>query len=527
MLLYAETHYPKYWLSLTRRREPEILADLPWRVESGRPVPVLLAVRDAHRYPVRLDAVEFAATVTGVVGAEQSQAEYAHRVPLDVEVTEPWWWRVYHLKPLPPGRYDVSPVIRYTTTGRGGRRVSRRTVSDNYRGTLHTPFELLVASDRWPTPDGWLAGDAHVHTDYTRDQVEFGPPVAAIGSMSRAMGIGWAALTDHSYDLDDAEDDYLVSDRNLPRWKGFSRDIADADTDVRLIRGEEVSCGNSRGENIHLLALAINEFIPGSGDSGERAAAVRPDLTLPQAIDAIHEQGGLAVAAHIGARPSWVERITFRRGTWNRADIAVPGLDALQVWNGRRNGELDAALDEWVRLLLAGRRIPIVAGNDSHGSFGRSRAVVFPWISLRDDRSHLFGHVRTVARAGSTSPQDILEAVRRGACYLTDGPELLLSAQADGVRCCIGDRCGELHGTVCARARSTDEFGGVARIGIGFGFIGEARERWTWSEVPEAALLAEFELPSPASVPGYVRAEVRTTLGHSAISNPIWFTGAA
>ncbi len=60
-LLYIELHYR--WLpgaSRYYRREPEILADLPSRIAPGQKPPLLLLVKDAQRFPIRLERVEVA-----------------------------------------------------------------------------------------------------------------------------------------------------------------------------------------------------------------------------------------------------------------------------------------------------------------------------------------------------------------------------------------------------------------------------------------------------------------------------------
>ncbi len=57
-LLYAEMHY-RWWPLSSRyfKKELEILADAPRRGEPGRPLPLLLLVKDAHRYPITLERV--------------------------------------------------------------------------------------------------------------------------------------------------------------------------------------------------------------------------------------------------------------------------------------------------------------------------------------------------------------------------------------------------------------------------------------------------------------------------------------
>jgi len=521
MLLYAESHYPRRWPSLTRRAEPEIVADVPWRVEPGAPVPLLLTARDAHWYPVRLESLGLIARrADAPSGRPALMAEY----PIGEAIAAPWWWRLVEVPPLPePGDYLVAPVIRYTVGGR-----AREAVADNYRGTSHRPFLMRVAAQRWPVPSGWWPGDAHVHTAFTRDQIEFGPPLAAIAQMSRAMGLAWAALTDHSYDLDDSRESYLANDPALPRWHDL---LAELPQDgACLIAGEEVSCGNARGRNVHLLAMGIREHIPGAGDSAERLLHTRPDLSIPEVIRRTRAQGGIAVAAHPGHTPPWRERVVFRRGAWEAADLAT-GLDGVQFWNGERDAGFHRGMAGWVQLLLSGKRTPALAGSDSHGAFGRSRQVRVPWLSIADDRRHLFGRTRTVVRADAPMEHPLVDALAAGRSYLTDGPALVIEAVAETDRRGIGDR---VLGPVCAvaiHARSTAEWGAIDRIGIAVGIVGEAAERWRW-RAPGGGYECEWEAPLvlPPGRDAYVRAEAYTRStadapGAMAFTNPIWISG--
>ncbi|GIX06917.1 MAG: hypothetical protein KatS3mg115_1320 [Candidatus Poribacteria bacterium] len=57
---YAEWHYRFLpGLSLLFRRRPEIYWDAPWRVEHGQPLPLAVLVKDADRFPVRIESVQF------------------------------------------------------------------------------------------------------------------------------------------------------------------------------------------------------------------------------------------------------------------------------------------------------------------------------------------------------------------------------------------------------------------------------------------------------------------------------------
>ena len=411
MLLYAETHYPRIWPSRIALRQPEIVADVPWWAEPERPVPVLILVKDAHWFPVHFDGLRIAV---------QNRQGTVRNLKLTVQqhVEEPYWFRVVLLPVLAAGDYLVDVRIRYTCAGR-----RHEVRADNHRLTSHAPFNLRVGHEPWPRPEGWASGDAHVHTWFTQDQAEFGPPVSVVSTVAEAMGMGFAALTDHSYDLDDAEGDYLVNDPGLPRWQAFQREARGLSSDrVCLIPGEEISCGNSEARNVHLLALNTSEYIPGRGDSAEEIAPLPPDLPIPEVIRRVREQGGLAVAAHPGVRPVQAEQILFRRGAWEWPDVSAESLGGLQIWNGDRDRVFDRGLMLWKKLLLEGRQIPALAGNDSHGSFGRFRQVRIPWLAMTDDRRHLFGRARTVVEAPSLDRATVMKSLAEGRSYLSDGP---------------------------------------------------------------------------------------------------------
>jgi len=530
MLLYAETHYPGWMPSIVRRREPEIVADVPWRVEPGMPIPVLLLIADADSYPVHIDALTLSADRTDD-GPDGGPA-YRREVPIGESVATGWWWRMFEIPPRArPGAYSVTVTIRYRLENVGSRRrQSRIAVTDNYRGTSHRPFSVRVAAERWPLPEGSFAGDAHVHTAYTRDQVEFGPPIEAISAMSRAMGVSWATLTDHSYDLDDSEASYMASDDSLPRWRGMLSDAQVCGGSGRrtcLIPGEEISCGNSRGRNVHLLGLGMTEYVPGSGDSAERPLHTRPDLPAGEAARLVRAQGGAVFAAHPGHIPPLGERIVFRRGAWTSSDFSEDGdarIDGMQFWNGETDAGFRRGRRLWIASLLAGREVVALAGNDSHGSFGRFRQVRLPWLSLTDDTRHLYAKARTVVRAESLSEQSVLAAIVAGRSYLTDGPELTLEVRSDSDAAAPGETCVASSGervVAVAKVRSTAEWGRIERIDLYYGVFGESEERCRSEQIATGHFEAERGARFEAAGPGYIRAEAVTRTGSMALTNPV------
>ena len=56
----------------------------------------------------------------------------------------------------------------------------------------------------------------HVHSQYSQSHVEFGPPLKVIDEMANACGLDFTAVTDHSYDLSCAMDDYLTVVHGVP-----------------------------------------------------------------------------------------------------------------------------------------------------------------------------------------------------------------------------------------------------------------------------------------------------------------------
>ena len=57
--LYAETHYSfKGIYSRLKKKEPELIADAPHRVDPGQPIPIMLLIKDSHLFPVKINKIE-------------------------------------------------------------------------------------------------------------------------------------------------------------------------------------------------------------------------------------------------------------------------------------------------------------------------------------------------------------------------------------------------------------------------------------------------------------------------------------
>ena len=517
-ILYAETHYtPPFLFSFLKRRQPEILADAPFRVEPSSPIPLLCLIKDAHHYPVTLERVSVSV---------RAPSGSIRRIdfPLHVSISEAFWHRVLPIDVSEPGRTLLD--VTFHGTRKGKRWVVR---NDNYRTASHGPLLVEVASEPLPRAADWYYGEAHAHTQYTNDQVEFGAPIAATVALARAMGLSWFAATDHSYDLDDCPDNFLRNDPDHPLWCALKRDIEQAHQErpdfVALI-GEEVSCGNAEGQNVHLLAYGLSDLIVGKGDSAEQWFRTRPDRSVSEVLEEVHRQGGVSYAAHPLEPTPFFQKRLIRRGNWHREDLLYEGLSGLQFWNGKRDAGLMRGRKAWIDLLLEGKRVFALGGDDAHGNFNRFRQIRVPFVTMRESDQQRFGAVRTALYLpDGLSELGMLEALRAGRSMITDGPFVAFQLEGEGgEQVCIGGEipCGKLW--LELEAETTGEFGDFCEIVLYRGDIAQGREevfqRWTRKE-RRLSVRTKVEVVGP----GYLRAEGKTQRGHWCLTNPIWIGG--
>jgi len=508
LALYPEIHYRFRFFPFSRyfRPRPEILTDAPARLEPGRLLPLLLLVKDADRFPVSLDLVQVEAIAAG--------RRLSHTVELGEAITEPWWSRLMWLD-LPdasPAVWDIAVTWRLRQKGR-----KYLVRNDNFPGLSHCPLQVRQSGHPWPALPGWVFGDLHLHTAYTRDHVEFGAPLYAYPELGPAQGLSFALAADHSYDLDDAPDSFTRRDPALPLFHQRAMEMDELNAryegEFTLLPGFELSAGNAKKENVHLLLAGQREFLPGSGDSAERWLDLRPETSLEEALER-RTPGALAIAAHPMARTPLLQRALLNRGRWEDPDLDLPGLDGLQVWNGPVSEALERGLKRWVQGLLQGRRWKIFAGSDAHGNFNRNRQVGFPMIRLTERGCHVAGRARTgVYLPAGGGEAELLAALAHNRSVITDGPFADLERR---------------DGEIRARARSSPEFGELAGITLRTGFPGEAAERVILEEPAAGGYAWEAVRPlplrqTPGEPGGYVRLEAVTAQGRRAWTNPLWW----
>lgn len=521
VLGYAEIHYRVKGIpSYLYKAEPEILFDLPHRGQTGQAIPLFLFIKDADRFPVALERlkISIAASPASVTHLE---SDLGQRIE-----TKFFSWTFHvpaHHFPQ-PGHYRVLAELSYRVNHR-----PRRLRQDNYRSIPRKAFTIYISADPLPALPGWHWGDLHLHSNFTDDQVEFGAPLRETALCARSAGLSFIAVTDHSYDLDDAPDNYLANDPNLPKWHQFLEECERCNglfPGFVALAGEEVSAGNQRGQNVHCLTLGNRTFYPGGGDGGEKLFENRPTLSLEEFFRRVQNasEGAIIAAAHPFDKPPLSQQWVLNRGYWRREDLYREGVDYWQILNGRRDSFFEQGLRAWIEALLAGRRMGILAGTDAHGNFNCFRQVSIPFFKMVRRRRQLLGETRTgIYSEKPLTRASLLEALKQKRAIISDGPAAEISIYQEGSLYCIGDtaRAG-LPAAVKIAALSSREFGSLKSLLLYLGERGQGEEREIIIPLPANSYRHQTGMEFPAGLPaGYLRLAVHAG-ERLCLTNPIW-----
>ncbi|MGH7596906.1 MAG: CehA/McbA family metallohydrolase [bacterium] len=533
--LYAEIHYRfKFIPSRLFYRQPEIIADAPHRIDPGQPIPILLLIKDANRFPIELQSV-----TASIHCNPQPLSITLHALRFTLHkspetINSPLWWRIF-LIDIPAkwrGRLaQVNVEVVYRCAD-----LEQRCYNDNHIGTSHAPLRVYFANDPLPTLPNFWHGELHCHTDATSDQVELGAPVEAMVELAKAQGLKFFAATDHSYDLDDLPDNYLKNDPALQKWHALQARIRRCNArhrDFVIIPGEEISAGNSQRRNVHFLIFNSTKFFPGSGDSAERWFRTEPEMSITEILGQLDDEA-LAFAAHPEVPTPFLEWLLLRRGKWQWPDYQYPRLNGLQIWNGSLEG-MKEGLARWRELLLAGKKLFIIAGDDAHGNFNRFRQIGIPHLRMREHHWHLFGRTRTAALLDDhLKLPSLMSALQSGRACITTGPIMDLQIVCEnGQSARLGETVTEPIRSFAVQAKSSPEFGKLQRVAVWLGDLQGRGERVLF-ETDAFAESFSFSHRQPLYLPAgqfYLRGEVYSAgsgvlpeqrLPCRGLTNPIW-----
>ena len=512
-ILYAETHYRfPFFISFLLKKEPEILFDAPHRLDPGQDIPVLLFFKDAHRYPVTLKSVKLAITGSSLV------QKTVHFDEINLNIDKKVFWKIFYITPPETGWLEIQPIAVCEIKGR-----EFEVGVDNFRFSSKAPLKVFTSDEPLPCEKGWLYGDIHTHSIYSSDHVEYGAPIQCAVELASASGLSWFAATDHSYDLDDCKDDFTRNNPDLPLWKKLNDDISLINSHFTVIRGEEISCGTGHGKNAHLICLGNKSFIEGWGDSAEKWLVTQPQLSISEVLERIMKDNALGIAAHPLEKVPFLQRFLLRRGKWTHADLKSDGLAGFQLLNGKRDSGFYNGRKHWVQLLLSGKKLYIYGGSDAHGNFNRLRQIGLPFVSIRETHDQIFGGSRTCLYSIDCDTENIINALRHGRCFISDGPFLDCYITSENSTAYMGNHIHSTNPVLHITAISSKEFGAFSSIHVFHGTVGASQEKET---IHSGSSSYEVRLEQPLEGIGYVRVEAVTGQDRFAITNPVWFETA-
>jgi len=523
LVLYAEIHYRFRFFLFSNyfKKEPEILIDLPHKTVSGKTLPFFLLVKDADQYPVEIMSIKFQFRLP-------NRAVITKNRELNMRISSRFFSKAFHFDfPSISGYCKVTAEIHYKIKGK-----IRYLINDNY--ILKEKRLYTYLNDNEELFSGSLQGDLHVHSSHTADQVEFGALPRDIRTAAIAMNQHFTALTDHSYDLDDLEDNYLKNDPELRKFKTMQADCAkNSDPAYVMINGQEVTVRNAENRNVHLLALAEPAFFEGKGDGAEDWLNRHSKYSVTELASQKSEQS-ILIAAHPLTPTPFLEYFLIKRGEWQRSDLLHPDIKVWQIMNGEDEAGFRAGLHFWITQLLTGVRKFIAAGNDAHGNFAVFRQIKLPMFSMIRAEKQLFGRWRTVVVNSDLNKSAILQKLTAGASYITDGPhlELTVSGVENNQSAGLGEEISVSDGQIiCNLAIKSSTYSGkISRVNLIYGETGSAKEIVTPINCDQAEHNYKISKKINFAKNGYLRVEIQTTAVdrfgkpavHQAFSNPVF-----
>lgn len=341
----------------------------------------------------------------------------------------------YHLE-LAPGKYTLTftkgfEFDTYTTT------VEVESLKTYYLRDVR----LNQLTDSYAS--GWIAGDLHQHSTYS----DGADSIANLAIANASAGIYWGFLTDHN------------SSRGVPEWRETSSvnvltEVTGAKRTFFGMAGSEVTTEFGHFQSIG-TGMTYDKYEINLTDA-ERTSAQKNDYAREKMIyiaEQIKLQGGIAQVNHpysitnMGAM-NYLEKTDFE---------LLENFDTIEVWNayftvpdGRFTLENSDNQNYQAKMLWystlnnvknGGKFIAATCGTDNHDSSGYAsassrNAFVDNFTKLSEYQNYCryagkySGCVATYVYLGdkTITQESILDAVRNGNSYMTNGPIVNVTA---------------------------------------------------------------------------------------------------
>jgi hypothetical protein len=328
----------------------------------------------------------------------------------------------------------------------------------------------LPAEQEWSLPDvearsgryRVVTFDGHVHTDDSHDARH---PTRDVLELAERADLDAVVITDHGS-------------------VGAQRDFAAYPGAVVPLIGEEV--GGSFG---HAVIWNVPER-RGVHDAARRSMEALAGL--------VHERGGVVVLAHPGW---WIGGNVFDPLRWMEYDALrrggiAEGVDALELWNQQFHVPSRQLVDAWDALLGRGLFVPLVGNSDFH---------ILDADRIGEPRNALLCPLRG-AELAQPIEVCLVEGVRRGRLYVTDGPSLVLTVAGRT----LGDVVPAFaHTLLAVEVAAQAPRGGVLLVRVGTEIIdritlaaGERTERRLAVRVPASDSYLRVEIERAEPTPG-------------------------
>lgn len=292
----------------------------------------------------------------------------------------------------------------------------------------------------------WYRGDLHTHTHHSDGDQDLSTSIQT----ARSRGLDFIALTDHN----------TIS--------GLDEIPSLAEPDFLVIRGMELTTFWG-----HALSLGAKEWVDWRTGPGHSMAEIAKE---------VHAKGQIFVIAH----PCVPSGPCCTGCGWEYTDVWPGPARFVEVWNGPWRGDGSSnrhGLEHWYTWLNQGQRMVGTTGTDRHSP-----------------RDPVDGNGYSHIYADELSENGILEALKRGHLYLSNGPELDFTCWLENGEIFItGDRMNQPAGVFHLKWEKSPPNSTIRVIcdGIGlFQWVGGVEGSKGWN-LPEGSHWCVVEVRDP------------------------------